>query len=47
MEASRSASLVVVGRRIPAGRLAVPGLGAVAHAVVHHSHAPVAVVPHD
>ncbi|MFJ9843441.1 universal stress protein [Kitasatospora sp. NPDC101155] len=47
VEASRSASLVVVGRRIPRGRPAVPGLGAVAHAVLHHSHGPVAVVPHD
>ncbi|MFJ8625109.1 universal stress protein [Kitasatospora sp. NPDC093550] len=47
VEASRSASLVVVGRRIPRGRPAVPGLGAVAHAVLHHPHGPVAVVPHD
>ncbi|MER7754191.1 universal stress protein [Kitasatospora sp. NPDC097643] len=38
-------SLVVVGRRerpLPVG----PRLGAVAHAVLHHSPAPVAVVPH-
>ncbi|MFI6847765.1 universal stress protein [Kitasatospora sp. NBC_00085] len=47
VEASRSASLVVVGRRTPRIRRAVPGLGAVAHAVLHHTHSPVAVVPHD
>ncbi|GAA4884527.1 universal stress protein [Kitasatospora terrestris] len=47
VEASRSASLVVVGRRSPRIRSAAPGLGAVAHAVLHHTHGPVAVVPHD
>ncbi|WP_344440703.1 universal stress protein [Kitasatospora nipponensis] len=47
VEASRSASLVVVGRRTPRIRPALPGLGAVAHAVLHHAHSPVAVVPHD
>ncbi|MEU9126876.1 universal stress protein [Kitasatospora sp. NPDC048540] len=47
VEAARSASLVVVGRRTPKIRPAVPGLGAVAHAVLHHTHGPVAVVPHD
>ncbi|TQF07284.1 universal stress protein [Kitasatospora acidiphila] len=47
VEASRSASLVVVGRRTPKIRPAVPGLGAVAHTVLHHTHSPVAVVPHD
>ncbi|MFI8320193.1 universal stress protein [Streptomyces sp. NPDC085529] len=44
IEASRGAGLVVVGRRtrrLPAG----PHLGHVAHAVIHHSPAPVAVVP--
>ncbi|MFE0459029.1 universal stress protein [Kitasatospora sp. NPDC058965] len=46
VEASRSASLVVVGRRTPRIGPAVPGLGAVAHAVLHHAHSPVAVVPH-
>ncbi|MBP0450560.1 universal stress protein [Kitasatospora sp. RG8] len=46
-EASRSASLVVMGRRTPRIRPAVPGLGAVAHTVLHHAHSPVAVVPHD
>ncbi|MER5635540.1 universal stress protein [Kitasatospora sp. NPDC002227] len=47
VEASRSASLTVVGRRTSKTRPAVPGLGAVAHAVLHHAHSPVAVVPHD
>ncbi|MFE4965271.1 universal stress protein [Streptomyces sp. NPDC056660] len=45
VEASREASLVVVGRRI---RRAAPGahIGHVTHAVLHHSTAPVAVVAH-
>ena len=44
VEASRDAELVIVGRRgrkVPVG----PHLGHVAHAVIHHSPAPVAVVP--
>ncbi|MEU5825605.1 MULTISPECIES: universal stress protein [Streptomyces] len=44
VEASRDAELVVVGRRsrrLPLG----PHLGHVAQAVIHHSPAPVAVVP--
>ncbi|MCX5230397.1 universal stress protein [Streptomyces sp. NBC_00233] len=44
VEASRTAQLVIVGRRsrhVPLG----PHLGHVAHAVIHHSPAPVAVVP--
>ncbi|WP_103532907.1 universal stress protein [Streptomyces sp. SM11] len=46
IDASRDASLVVVGRRIrrnPFGS----HIGAVTHAVLHHSTAPVAVVAHD
>ncbi|MGW1169071.1 universal stress protein [Streptomyces sp. NPDC001153] len=46
IDASREASLVVVGRRIrraPAGA----HVGPVTHAVLHHATAPVAVVPHD
>lgn len=45
VDASRDAGLVVVGRRIrrtPVG----PYIGPVAHAVLHHSVAPVAVVAH-
>ncbi|WP_329045514.1 universal stress protein [Streptomyces sp. NBC_01422] len=42
-EASRDAELVVVGRRTR--RLPGVSLGHVAHAVIHHSPAPVAVVP--
>ncbi|MFE7339576.1 MULTISPECIES: universal stress protein [Streptomyces] len=45
-EASREAELVVVGRRtrrLPVG----PHIGHVAHAVIHHSPAPVAVVPQE
>ncbi|MGW5781671.1 universal stress protein [Streptomyces sp. NPDC003863] len=44
VEAARTAQLVIVGRRsrkVPVG----PHLGHVAHAVIHHSPAPVAVVP--
>ncbi|MFD3742801.1 universal stress protein UspA [Streptomyces sp. CB00316] len=46
VEASRSAGLLVVGRRSrrsPVG----PHLGHVAHAAIHHSPAPVAVVPFE
>lgn len=44
VEAARTAQLVIVGRRsrnIPLG----PHVGHVAHAAIHHSPAPVAVVP--
>ncbi|MFJ8623070.1 universal stress protein [Kitasatospora sp. NPDC093550] len=43
VEASAGAALVVVGRR---HREFGPRLGRVAHAVLHHAEAPVAVVPH-
>ncbi|MEU5401342.1 universal stress protein [Streptomyces sp. NPDC005963] len=46
VEASRGASLVVVGqrmRRAPFGGR----IGSVAHAVLHHATAPVAVIPHQ
>ncbi|MFH8384692.1 universal stress protein [Kitasatospora sp. NPDC018058] len=46
VEASRTASLVVLGRRAPAHPMAGPRLGAVAQSVLHHTHCPVAVVPH-
>ncbi|MFF8840663.1 universal stress protein [Streptomyces sp. NPDC015130] len=44
--AARDAALVVVGRR---RRRSTPGahIGSVAHAVLHHSPVPVALVPHD
>ncbi len=45
VEASREASLVVVGRRVRESPLC-PHIGHVTHAVVHHATAPVAVVPH-
>ncbi|MCX4776223.1 universal stress protein [Streptomyces sp. NBC_01264] len=45
IEASADASLVVVGRRIRRSGIGTH-LGPVAHAVLHHSTAPVAVVPH-
>ncbi|MFE2064295.1 universal stress protein [Streptomyces sp. NPDC059467] len=45
VEASREASLVVVGRRIRHGALGAH-IGHVTHAVLHHSTAPVAVVAH-
>ncbi|KOU71122.1 stress-inducible protein [Streptomyces sp. MMG1533] len=46
VDASRGASLVVVGRRIRRGTLG-PHIGPVTHAVLHHATAPVAVVAHD
>ncbi|MFE1262353.1 universal stress protein [Streptomyces albogriseolus] len=46
IDAAREASLVVVGRRIRRGPFGVH-IGAVAHAVMHHATAPVAVVAHD
>ena len=46
VDASRDASLVVVGRRGREGSLG-PRIGPVAHAVLEHAVAPVAVVPHD
>ncbi|MPY31180.1 universal stress protein [Streptomyces adustus] len=45
VEASREASLVVVGRRIRRSPFGAH-IGHVTHAVLHHSTAPVAVVPH-
>ena len=44
--ASRDASLVVVGRRVRRNPFGVH-IGSVAHAVMHHATAPVAVVAHD
>ncbi|MEU1481962.1 universal stress protein [Streptomyces sp. NPDC005760] len=46
VDASREASLVVVGRRIRRAALGAH-IGPVTHAVLHHSTAPVAVVPHN
>ncbi|PKV83143.1 universal stress protein [Streptomyces sp. TLI_146] len=46
VDAAQRASLVVVGRRTRRGPLGAH-IGHVAHAVLHHSAAPVAVVPHD
>lgn len=46
VDASREASLVVVGRRIRRSPLGAH-VGPVTHAVLHHSTAPVAVVPHN
>ncbi|MCF3131852.1 universal stress protein [Streptomyces olivochromogenes] len=45
VDASREASLVVVGRRMRRDPLGAH-IGHVTHAVLHHSAAPVAVVPH-
>ncbi|GAA1386991.1 universal stress protein [Kitasatospora putterlickiae] len=47
VEASHGASLVVLGRRTARHPLAGPHLGPVAQSVLHHAHAPVALVPHD
>lgn len=46
LEASRDASLVVVGRRVRHAPLGAH-IGPVAHAVLHHAGTPVAVVAHD
>ncbi|MFJ9734735.1 universal stress protein [Streptomyces sp. NPDC101171] len=46
VEASRDASLVVVGRRVRRSPVGAH-IGTVAHAVLHHAAAPVAVVAHD
>ncbi|MFI8236978.1 universal stress protein [Streptomyces sp. NPDC085866] len=46
IDASREASLVVVGRRIRRSSLGAH-IGTVTHAVLHHATAPVAVVAHD
>lgn len=46
IEAAATARLLVIGRHTPAPKFG-PKLGPVAHAVLHHSSAPVAVVPHD
>ncbi|MFG2947127.1 universal stress protein [Streptomyces adustus] len=46
VEASREACLVVVGRRVRRSPVGAR-IGSVTHAVLHHSAAPVAVVPHD
>ncbi|WP_046776726.1 universal stress protein [Streptomyces yangpuensis] len=45
LHASRGAALVVVGRRLRHSPLG-PHLGPVAHAVLHHAAAPVAVIAH-
>ncbi|MEU6972020.1 universal stress protein [Kitasatospora aureofaciens] len=46
VDASGDAALVVVGRHRRRHHLGLR-LGPVAHAVIHHAQAPVAVVPHD
>ncbi|MER5599956.1 universal stress protein [Streptomyces sp. NPDC002265] len=46
VDASGEACLLVVGRRVRRSPLGAR-IGSVAHAVLHHSTAPVAVVPHD
>ncbi|MFE7561878.1 universal stress protein [Kitasatospora sp. NPDC057500] len=46
VEDSAGAALVVVGRRRRPHDIG-PRLGRIAHAVLHHAQAPVAVVPHD
>lgn len=46
VDASREASLVVIGRRIRRGAIGAH-IGPVSHGVLHHATAPVAVVAHD
>ncbi|WKD37325.1 universal stress protein [Streptomyces xanthophaeus] len=43
--ASRAAALIVVGRHHPRRTAMSLAIGSVAHAVLHHAHGPVAVVP--
>ncbi|MEW2583133.1 universal stress protein [Streptomyces virginiae] len=45
VDASRSAALVVVGRHHPRRTAMSLQIGSVAHAVLHHAHGPVAIVP--
>ncbi|GAA1227657.1 universal stress protein [Kitasatospora nipponensis] len=47
VDACADADLLVVGRRHRPHRHAGLRLGPIAHAVLHHAQAPVAVVPHD
>lgn len=46
VDASREASLVVVGRRVRRSPVGAH-IGPVTHAVLHHACAPAAVVPHE
>ncbi|MEE4418293.1 universal stress protein [Streptomyces bugieae] len=46
LEAGSRAALVVVGRHTPSPRALPPRIGHIAHALLHHCPAPVAVVPH-
>lgn len=47
LDASSDAALVVVGRRIREAAAIGTHIGAITHAVLHHSAAPVAVIAHD
>ncbi|MGW2022924.1 universal stress protein [Streptomyces decoyicus] len=47
LEAAADAGLVVIGRRAPSLKASPFRIGHIAHAVLHHCPAPVAVVPHD
>lgn len=45
LEAAADADLVVIGRRTPSSKASPFRIGHIAHAVLHHCPAPVAVVP--
>ncbi|MFD5393247.1 universal stress protein [Streptomyces sp. NPDC127097] len=47
LDVGTDADLVVIGRRTRSPRAVPPRIGPIAHAVLHHCPAPVAVVPHD
>ncbi|MFB6852862.1 hypothetical protein ACFCWV_10195 [Streptomyces sp. NPDC056341] len=47
LDAASDAALVVVGRRIREAAAFGTQIGAITHAVLHHSAAPVAVIAHD
>ncbi|MER6306312.1 universal stress protein [Streptomyces sp. NPDC001657] len=46
LEAGSQADLVVIGRHTPSPKALPPRIGHIAHALLHHCPAPVAVVPH-
>ncbi|MFJ4201156.1 universal stress protein [Streptomyces sviceus] len=46
LDAAKDAGLLIVGRRIRPARLGAH-IGPITHAMVHHVHCPIAVIPHE